>query len=114
MLPKVFDEPFGDSSAIPTLLVSKFAKEKVKVALSADGADELFYGYERYETLFRIDKMRRNKSFILVLLKIIPNNIIYFLIKLVKPWYSPKGLFDKIIKMKNMMKSDSVGKCMIH
>ena len=51
-LPTVFDEPFADSSAIPTILVSRMAREHVKVALSADAGDEVFCGYDAYRKLY--------------------------------------------------------------
>ncbi len=59
-LPFFYDEPFADSSAIPTSLVSKIARQKVTVALSADAGDEVFAGYNRYDYIMKYGKRLQN------------------------------------------------------
>lgn len=67
-LPNYFDEPFGDSSMIPTYLVSKVARRHVTVCLSGTGGDELFAGYPRHHEYLLLKKLARLPRFIKTLL----------------------------------------------
>jgi len=80
-LQDIYDEPFADSSQIPTFLISKLAKKDVTVALSGDGADELFGGYNRYifaEKIWRLlnkfplSIRKKSSNF----LSFLPNNLV--------------------------------------
>ena len=72
-IPEIYDEPFADSSQIPTVLVSQFASKKVKVVLSGDGADEFYGGYNRYIAFSKINKI----------LKYCPYNLRYAIGKII-------------------------------
>ena len=73
-----YDEPYGDSSAIPSFFVAKLAKEKVDVVLTGDCADELFGGYDKYLAPFYVQKYNRLPLWIrnlcCRLIKIIPHS----------------------------------------
>jgi asparagine synthase (glutamine-hydrolysing) len=72
-----FDEPFGDSSAIPTYLLSEFAARHVKVALTGDGGDELFAGYQSFLQVQRLRHADHVPSALRALLSLISDLLPY-------------------------------------
>ena len=83
LLGRMFREPFADSSQIPTYLVSKMTREHVTVSLSGDGGDELFAGYNSYNSICRVwNKARKIPYFIRkpggeVLERLVPRGRLY-------------------------------------
>jgi len=94
---EIYDEPFGDSSTIPTILVSKLARKDVTVSLSADGGDEIFAGYEKYDMFLnyhqKLNKIPNilSKTTVNIMNKINPDNIPVF-----KNQYNYKTRYEKI------------------
>ena len=58
-IPIFYDQPFSDPTLMPTILLAKFAKEHVTVALSGDGGDELFFGYVYHEMLYKMQLLKK-------------------------------------------------------
>jgi len=104
-LAEFYDEPFGDSSAIPTILVSKLARSQVTVSLSADGGDEQFYGYTRYWMLEKFIHKLSRTPFLSTVLNTIPPDVaitLYNSCKLLLPKWS--NFRDKYIKARETIK----------
>jgi asparagine synthase (glutamine-hydrolysing) len=104
-LPFYYDEPFADSSAIPTMLVSKYARQQVTVALSADGGDELFAGYNRYDYLIRFgQKINKLPKFVRKSAALIMETIPADSLPIIRKKYNFPQRYDKI---KTILKDSS-------
>jgi asparagine synthase (glutamine-hydrolysing) len=111
-LPFYYDEPFADSSAIPTTLVSKLARQKVTVALSADAGDEIFAGYNKYDYISRvknkIDKIPSPlRKGVAAMMQHIPAHKI--------PYFSNKPLFTtRYKKLMHLLKDKSTKELLLN
>jgi asparagine synthase (glutamine-hydrolysing) len=114
-LSDVYDEPFSDSSQIPTLLVSQLARKHVTVAISGDGGDELFSGYLRYKATIHIWEALKKLPFrhqVATVLSKFPPKLLGTLLGFLKPLASQYGrdgnMAGKITRLIRLMRAKDI------
>ncbi len=118
-LPTVYDEPFADSSQLPTLLLTRMARQHVTVCLSGDAGDELFCGYNRYiygdkisRTLMRCPSMLRRS--LAAMIAQMPADLLYRCLQGMAPVYPPfrslnnANVRARMTKLVDALRADSL------
>lgn len=103
-----YDEPFSDSSCLPTDLISNFASKKLKVVLSGDGGDEIFLGYNRYlyakKIKFLSDILSKGKrSSLKKIIDFFPVNLLDYLSSPFQKSFGLHGFSHKMMKLSNII-----------
>ena len=103
-----FDEPFADSSAVPTELISSFASKRTKVILSGDGGDEIFLGYNRYIFAKKLAFLKHItpkylRVFLQTIINILPLGFLDILSTPFQKTFGIQGLSHKLIKLSNIL-----------